>query len=153
LENQIITSEMNYPTATLPCLQTRSQIGVEEIDLSGLTSLADLRSINEPDLVVELIDLYLKDASERIQAIKAAAARADATVLKQAAHALKGSSAGLGFQQIAEISEQLEQLDWRDSRSRLDALTELLQYRFARLRETLLTLRRVRLSQPSIVRS
>lgn len=153
MQDQITINEMNNFTTTLRCLQTRSQVGVEEIDLSGLTSLADLRSIDEPDLVVELIDLYLKDASERIQAIKAAAAMTDATVLKQAAHTLKGSSAGLGFHQIAEISEQLEQLDWSDSHSRLDALTELLQYRFARLRESLLTLRRVRLSQPSIVRS
>jgi HPt (histidine-containing phosphotransfer) domain-containing protein len=126
--------------------QLRAQAGMEEIDLSGLTSLADLRSIGEPDLIVELIDLYLEDASERIQAIKAAAARADATVLKQAAHTLKGSSAGLGFHQIAELSEQLEQLDWRDSHSRLDALTELLQYRFAGLRKALLKLRGLRQS-------
>jgi HPt (histidine-containing phosphotransfer) domain-containing protein len=145
LQDQITINEMSNLRATQP-RQLRSQVGMEEIDLSGLTSLADLRSIGEPDLIVELIDLYLEDASERIQAIKAAAARADATVLKQAAHTLKGSSAGLGFHQIAELSEQLEQLDWRDSHSRLDALTELLQYRFARLRKALLKLRGLRQS-------
>ena len=95
-----------------------SQIGTEEIDLSGLTSLAELKSIGEPDLVVELIDLYLKDGPERIQKIKTAAARADATGLRQAAHTLKGSSASLGFHQISEICEQLERLDWRDSHHR-----------------------------------
>jgi HPt (histidine-containing phosphotransfer) domain-containing protein len=126
-------------------VQTHHQVGKEEIDLSGLTSLADLRSAGEPDLIVELIDLYLNSAAERIQSIEAAAARADVTVLKQAAHTLKGSSASLGFHQIAEISEQLEQLDWRDSQSRLYALLELLQYKFARLREALLTLSQSRL--------
>jgi HPt (histidine-containing phosphotransfer) domain-containing protein len=96
--------------------------------------------------VVELIDLYLKDGPERIQKIKTAAARADATGLRQAAHTLKGSSASLGFHQISKICAQFERLDWRDSHHRLDALTELLQYKFTRLREVLLDLRRSRLA-------
>jgi len=143
LQAQITINELADPAAMIVCRST--QIGVEEIDLSTLTSFAELRTLAEPDLVVELIDLYLTDVPAQIHAIKAASARSDVTVLKQAAHTLKGSSTSIGFRQIAEICEQLERLDWRDSHNRLDALTELLQYRFARLRDALLTLRQVRL--------
>ncbi len=146
MQNQITVNQVTINSSMLEHRPTSSQIGTEEIDLSGLTSLAELKSIGEPDLVVELIDLYLKDGPERIQTIKAAAARADAAGLKQAAHTLKGSSSSLGFHQISEICEQLERLDWRDSHNRLDALTELLQYKFTRLREVLLDLRRLRLA-------
>ena len=146
MQNQITVNQVTITRAILEHRSSSSQIGTEEIDLSGLTSLAELKSIGEPDLVVELIDLYLKDGPERIQKIKTAAARADASDLRQAAHTLKGSSASLGFHQISEICEQLERLDWRDSHHRLDALTELLQYKFTRLREVLLDLRRSRLA-------
>ena len=146
MQNQNTVNEVTVTPSMLEHRPASSQIGPEEIDLSGLTSLAELKSIGEPDLVVELIDLYLKDGPERIQKIKTAAARADATGLKQAAHTLKGSSASLGFHQLSEICEQLERLDWRDSHHRLDALTELLQYKFTRLREVLLDLRRSRLA-------
>ena len=146
MQNEIAINDMCKFPAELRSLRTHPQVDMEETDLSGLTSLGDLRWVGEPDLVVELIDLYLKDAPERIQSIQAAAARADAVAVKQAAHTLKGSSASLGFHQIAEIAEQLEQLDWRNSHSRFDALTELLQYKFARLREALLKIRESRLS-------
>ena len=146
LQNQITANEVTVTPSMLEHRPTSSHIGPEEIDLSSLTSLAEFRSIGEPDLVVELIDLYLKDGPERIQIIKAAAATADATGLKQAAHTLKGSSASLGFHQISGICEQLEQLDWRDSHDRLDALIELLQSRFTKLREALLELRQLRLA-------
>jgi HPt (histidine-containing phosphotransfer) domain-containing protein len=139
LQNHIRADEVIITPAML------EQIGTEAIDLSGLTSLSDLRSIGEPDLVIELIDLYLKEGPERIRLIKASAAGADEKGLKQAAHTLRGSSASLGFHQISGICERLEHLDWCDSHDRLDDLTELLQHKFSKLREALLDLRQLRL--------
>jgi HPt (histidine-containing phosphotransfer) domain-containing protein len=79
----------------------------EDIDLSELTAFGEMGTAGEPDVVVELIDLYLKDGPERIRQIKHAAVTADQILLKKAIHTFKGSSGSLGFHQIVELCKQL----------------------------------------------
>lgn len=116
------------------------QAGSEEVDLAALTAFGEISSPGEPDVVVELIDLYLTDGTERIRQIKHAAVTADRILLKKAAHSFKGSSGSLGFDQIAELCEQLERID-DDNRK---ALVERLEFKFAGLCATLRKFRRGR---------
>jgi len=78
------------------------------IDPAVLASLDEAWDEGEADLVVELIDLYLGDAPQWVEAMRTAAAAKDATVLKRAAHTLKGSSGSLGIRQVAETCRMLE---------------------------------------------
>ncbi len=80
----------------------------QAIDPAVIASLDDAWEEGEADLVVELIDLYLADAPQWLEAMRAAAAGDDLTALKRAAHTLKGSSGSLGIHQVAETCRMLE---------------------------------------------
>lgn len=115
------------------------------VDLGLLNSLGDLQSDDGSDLIVELIDLYLEDAPQRIRAMRKAAAASEWVLLKQAAHNLKGSSSSLGVRHVAEICEKLEVTVAADSPAGVDALVQLLEYRFGKARQALATERQRRL--------
>ena len=83
---------------------------VEAVDLSVFLSLEEAQVAGEPDLVVELIDLYAEDTPRRLAAMKSALAAGDLAALRRAAHGLKGSSASLGARRVALLCEELERL-------------------------------------------
>lgn len=80
------------------------------VDIDVLLSLAEAQDADEPDLVVELIDLYLADTPRHVVAMYEALASNDQRMLARAAHALKGSSSTLGAVQVAQSCEELERL-------------------------------------------
>jgi two-component system sensor histidine kinase/response regulator len=75
------------------------------------TVLATLRSLQEPgtpDILTELIDLFLEDAPPRLAAVRDAVAGGDTEGLRSASHALKSSAANLGIQEVAGLASRLE---------------------------------------------
>lgn len=86
------------------------------IDPSVVASLRALQDPDQPDLLIELIDLFLlADAPARIAAVRIAAVHApigggDAVALRRGAHALKGSAANLGAVRLAALSAKLERM-------------------------------------------
>ena len=106
------------------------------IDPAVIASLDEAWEEGEADLVVELIDLYLGDAPQWVEAMRAAAAGDDATVLKRAAHTLKGSSGSLGIRQVAETCRMLE-LSCSVSAARVEELLQQLNREFATARAAL----------------
>lgn len=83
----------------------------DAVDLDVLHTLDDARNAGESDLVVELIDLYVADASRKIADIQKALDEAEGPSLKRAAHNLEGSSATLGAKQMAVLCRELQGLD------------------------------------------
>jgi CheY-like chemotaxis protein len=63
-----------------------------------------------PDLVTELIQLYLGDLPDRIEGIRSAIGRADSEALRREAHRLKGSSQQMGAARLAALCKELENL-------------------------------------------
>jgi HPt (histidine-containing phosphotransfer) domain-containing protein len=80
----------------------------EAVDISVLTSFDDVHVNGEPDLVVELIDLYLEDLPQRLKSMRDALKLGDAVSLRGTAHSLKGSSSSLGALQMAALCDELE---------------------------------------------
>jgi len=78
------------------------------VDLSVLTSFEDPDTTDAPDLVVELIDLYLTGTSHLLETITQGLATRDFAVVKRAAHSLRGSSGNLGVLRIAHLCDCLE---------------------------------------------
>lgn len=80
----------------------------EPIDAEHLARLRrDCDSPGAP-LSDELLELYMHELEPRINAIRDALNHRDAVALARAAHALKGSSALIGAQSLAELCLQLE---------------------------------------------
>lgn len=106
----------------------------DAVDISVLRGLEEERTEGEPDLVVELIDLYLYDTSQRVASIKWALGLEDWNSLKRFAHALKGSSANLGARRLASLCDEIERLDCANSFETYRALVESLELEFERVR-------------------
>jgi HPt (histidine-containing phosphotransfer) domain-containing protein len=61
------------------------------------------------DILDPLVDLFLEQADRQLAAIQAAIREADATVLGNIAHTLKGASRSVGAALIGDLAEKLEQ--------------------------------------------
>jgi HPt (histidine-containing phosphotransfer) domain-containing protein len=108
----------------------------EAIDPGVFASLDEAWEEGEPDLIVELIDIYLSDAPQWVEAMRTAVAGRDATLLRRAAHTLKGSSGSMGIRKVAEACAMLEQLDVTDS-AEVEERLQLLDREFVTARAAL----------------
>ena len=85
----------------LPCSRT-------PIDAKVLQSFRNMVNENAESILAEMIDCYLEDAPNLLQAIASAVAQKDASALRQAAHTLKSSSATLGATTLSHLCKDLE---------------------------------------------
>lgn len=83
-------------------------INDDSVDISVLTSFEEEHADGEPDIVIELIDLYLNDVPPRLKAMRDALIQEDKQSLRRIAHNLKGSSSSLGAGQMALLCGQIE---------------------------------------------
>jgi HPt (histidine-containing phosphotransfer) domain-containing protein len=130
---------------TKPLVPVLAGVVGDAVDMELLNAFAELQADDEADLIVELIDLYLTDAPQRILAIREAALANEWLLLKRAAHNLKGSSANLGIRQVAETCRKLEGTDYVLSTESVEKLLQQLDDEFARASEALLSERQRRL--------
>ena len=117
------------------------------LDKEALNAFDMVASPDSPDLVIELIDLYLKSSLQRIMTISKAAAEKQWSLLKQEAHTLKGSSSTLGVRDVAQMCLELEKACSCHPPEGVDALVQLLEYKFAKARQALTAERQRRLQQ------
>ena len=116
------------------------------LDLSVLTSFEEVQVEDEPDLIIELIDLYLEDAPRQMALMQKAVALADERTLKRAAHGLKGSSANLGIRRMAALCAELERAnDSGDSLPAGKLILAEMHGEFERVRQALLAEKQRRL--------
>jgi HPt (histidine-containing phosphotransfer) domain-containing protein len=99
----------------------------DAVDMAVLRAFEEIQGEGEPDLIVELINLFLKDAPVKLASIQEAAAEGDAGSLRRAAHSLKGSSACLGVGHVATLCEELECAYRADSAGQAAALVDRLE--------------------------
>ena len=122
-----------------------SGITSDAVDMEMLNAFEELQLDDGSDLVVELIDLYLFDAAERVSHIRDASIATEWVLLKRAAHNLKGSSSNLGLRKVAEICQKLEWMDRQDSPEAVADQVRLLEYESARANASLAEVRQRRI--------
>ena len=113
------------------------------VDFSVLAGLDDDPVEGEPDLVTELIDLYLGEVPQLIASIRRGLQNNDWRSARRAAHTLRGSSSNLGVLQMSHLADKLERLDEREIEA-ARVLCENLDREFARVNELLLAERQRR---------
>jgi HPt (histidine-containing phosphotransfer) domain-containing protein len=64
--------------------------------------------------MTKISELFLADSTERIEALKAAAATRDGPALRSIAHALKGSCGHFGATRLAALCRKMEQIGMQD---------------------------------------
>jgi signal transduction histidine kinase/CheY-like chemotaxis protein len=99
------------------------------------TVMDDLRSRQRPDgrsMLARVLELFQSSTPELLAQLQAAVAAQDAALVRDAAHALKGSALGLGARPMASLCEQIEADARRGSLSGAGALAEQLQHEYQR---------------------
>jgi HPt (histidine-containing phosphotransfer) domain-containing protein len=81
------------------------------VDPEVLEMLASLQEPGEPDLVAELLTLFLRDTPERLFELRARPLEAGPAA--RVAHTVKGSAGNLGATQLQERASALEQAGHR----------------------------------------
>ncbi len=117
------------------------------VDLSVLNSYQFFPDATQPDLIRELIEIYLSDNAQRLEKAQTAISQADLESLRQAAHGISGASASLGARRVARCAAALETLGRQlangeaqfDRRAKADLrqLLEQLKYEFGLARAAL----------------
>ena len=134
----MVTNDKEIPSgiSTLD-LPNDNRTASQTVDLAVLTSFDDAQESGEPDLVVELIDLYLDEASQIVAGMKEAAAKKDELAIHRAAHSLKGSSSNLGILQMAQMCSELEQMK-SDDMAAIDEQVRKMEKELVQVRQILM---------------
>lgn len=66
------------------------------------------RLMGDEDLAKEIVDDFMKDIPNKLNALKEALNKRDALLIKKEAHMMKGASGNIGAVAMQEIAEQIE---------------------------------------------
>lgn len=96
------------------------------LDPAVIDNLRQLTPPGEPDVLAEVLELFLEDVPRRIAKLRAACAAGDAAELHKMAHSLKGSAGNIGASALFAICRQLDDRgrsgDLTDAKRLVDAL-------------------------------
>jgi PAS domain S-box-containing protein len=107
------------------------------LDLTVLESFRDLQQVGHPDLLNELICLYLADTRTRLAQLLAAISEHDFSTAQRSLHSLKGSSTNLGVRGVADLCTKLELELGNESSAAVAATLVELEDEFALVQEAL----------------
>jgi HPt (histidine-containing phosphotransfer) domain-containing protein len=78
------------------------------IDTSVLQSVVEMIGVDEPAVILDLIDTYVQDSQQQVDQLQQALASGDFKTLHRMAHSMKSSSATFGATHLSKLCETLE---------------------------------------------
>jgi len=117
--------------------KTSDNEGIETIDARVIEGLRELQIEGRPDVLSELIDIFIENAEQSIESIRDAIKAGDAVEIRQRSHALKGSSANLGANRLLDVSRRIGEKGRAGSLEGIESLLSELICEFDRARTAL----------------
>ena len=109
----------------------------DAVDPQVLASLRELQPAGEPDIVLELIGIFLNGVPQRLSGLQDAIAQRDCRRIEELAHSLKSSCANLGARTMAALCGSLEKEGEKGSLGETELLLARVQAEFVRVRAML----------------
>ncbi|MBX3462570.1 MAG: Hpt domain-containing protein [Planctomycetes bacterium] len=78
------------------------------LDMSVVEELLSLSDDGDPELLLDLIQMFLDDGPAKVQAVHEGLATGDFDKVERAAHSLKGSSGNLGARLVQDTCERIQ---------------------------------------------
>lgn len=97
-------------TELTPAPAQQSSSNQPSLDAEVVARLRDLAEATDASLLNQIFEAFLGDGTARLNTLQGALETGDSETLRKAAHALKGASANIGAQRMAEISQELQAL-------------------------------------------
>jgi two-component system, sensor histidine kinase and response regulator len=104
------------------------------VDWSVLAGLRELQGEGEPDILEELMVLFLADVPPQLVALREAVQSGDARSIERIAHTLKGSSGNIGAVRMEAICTELEEMGRSEDLRTVPARISRLEEEFGRVR-------------------
>jgi HPt (histidine-containing phosphotransfer) domain-containing protein len=99
-----------------------------------LAGLRELQEEGEPDILHELIELFLTEVPSQLVVLREAAVANDADSVKRIAHTLKGSCGNMGAVSMGAICAELEEIGRSEDLAVAPARISNLEEEFGRVR-------------------
>src|SRR5205807_8693706 len=112
-----------------------------DVDPRVLLGMRSFQVPGDPDPVKRLVELFLRDAPERLTRIRAALDQKDAQTLQDTAHALKGSTSAVGAHRMEQLCAELEDRAAAEALEGSGVIVQALEAAFERARTELDLLR------------
>ncbi len=112
-EARVNTQAFNSSSSSLsPMSNSSFPLSIPEppLDAHALQNLREMVGEDDLEAFAEVVESYLEDLPDLLQAIKTSVQDQDAPTLHRSAHTLKSTSATLGAKPLAQLSKQLEKL-------------------------------------------
>ena len=77
------------------------------LDMSVVEELLSFSDDGDPELLLDLIQMFLDDGPSKVDAVTQGLAAGDFDKMERAAHSLKGSSGNLGARLLQDTCEQM----------------------------------------------
>jgi len=104
---------------------------VQIIDQSVVEELLSLGDDGDPELLLDLIEMFAEDAPIKLGEVLRGFEAQDFESIERAAHSLKGSSGNLGATQLQRVCESLQAASRSHELERLRGLADELEREFA----------------------
>jgi HPt (histidine-containing phosphotransfer) domain-containing protein len=78
------------------------------LDAAVLANLRQLTPPGEPDVLAEILTVFLGDVPQRIDHLKTSWRAGNAAAVQRAAHSLKGSSGNVGARVLFEVCREID---------------------------------------------
>lgn len=107
------------------------------LDMSVVDELLSLSDDGDPELLLDLIQLFLADGPAKVKSVVDGLGRQDFDQMERAAHALKGSAGNLGARLLQEVCENMQLATRKHELAAVTQLTPQLESQFAAARTAL----------------
>ena len=103
------------------------------LDPDVVKSLRRLTPPGEPDVLQEILTLFLDEVPKKIGTLRSAIASGDATIVQRTAHSLKGSAGNIGAHAMYDVCRQLDDRARSEAPARLRPLLDALDAEYRKL--------------------